>query len=134
MTYIKYLLRLNIQRMCTSVVEEPLKHWTRKFVQGNIFRGNCVHGWFAVISKSISVKTGVFVVLHWPLKFNARLGNHEMLQKTMVPSSHCPCILMDHVNECRTTLVKNSIYESFDITFMKNEKNCQNINYFFFFP
>ena len=25
-------------------------------------------------------------------------------------------------------LVKNLIKESFDITFMRNEKNCQNIN------
>ena len=31
-------------------------------------------------------------------------------------------------------LAKNLIKESFDITFMENEKNCQNINYFFFFP
>ena len=32
-------------------------------------------------------------------------------------------------------LVKNLVKESFDITFMGNEKNCQNINYFFFlFP
>ena len=30
------------------------------------------------------------------------------------------------------TLVKNLIKESFDITFMGNEKNCQNINYLFF--
>ena len=32
-------------------------------------------------------------------------------------------------------LIKNSIKESFDITFIGNEKSCQNINYFFFlFP
>ena len=31
------------------------------------------------------------------------------------------------------TSVNNSFYESFDITFMGNEKNCQNINCFFFF-
>ena len=32
-------------------------------------------------------------------------------------------------------LVKNPIKENFDITFMGNEKNCQNINCFFFsFP
>ena len=31
------------------------------------------------------------------------------------------------------TLVNNSFQESFDITFMENEKNCQNINCFFFF-
>ena len=32
-------------------------------------------------------------------------------------------------------LIKNSIKESFDITFIGNEKICQNINYFFFsFP
>ena len=30
-------------------------------------------------------------------------------------------------------LVNNLFYESFDTTFMKNEKNCQNINYFFYF-
>ena len=29
--------------------------------------------------------------------------------------------------------VKNLIKESFDITFMGNEKSCQNINCFFFF-
>ena len=29
-------------------------------------------------------------------------------------------------------LVKNPIKESFDITFMGNEKSCQNINCFFF--
>ena len=29
------------------------------------------------------------------------------------------------------TLVKNSIKESFDITFIGNEKSCQNINFFF---
>ena len=29
-------------------------------------------------------------------------------------------------------LVKNPVKESFDITFMGNEKSCQNINYFFF--
>ena len=28
--------------------------------------------------------------------------------------------------------VKNPIKEKFDITFMGNEKNCQNINCFFF--
>ena len=32
-------------------------------------------------------------------------------------------------------LVKNPIKESFDITFIRNEKNCQNINCFLFsFP
>ena len=31
-------------------------------------------------------------------------------------------------------LVNNLFYESFDTIFMKNEKNCQNINYFFSFP
>ena len=30
-------------------------------------------------------------------------------------------------------LVKNPIKENFDIIFIGNEKNCQNINYFFFF-
>ena len=30
-------------------------------------------------------------------------------------------------------LVKNPVKKSFDITFMGNEKNCQNINCFFFF-
>ena len=30
-------------------------------------------------------------------------------------------------------LVNNLFYESFDTTFMKNEKNCQNINSFFYF-
>ena len=29
-------------------------------------------------------------------------------------------------------LVKNPVKESFDITFMENEKRCQNINIFFF--
>ena len=29
---------------------------------------------------------------------------------------------------------KNPIKESFDITFMENEKICQNINFFFSFP
>ena len=29
-------------------------------------------------------------------------------------------------------LVKNSVKESFNITFMENEKSCQNINCFFF--
>ena len=28
-------------------------------------------------------------------------------------------------------LVKNPVKESFNITFMGNEKNCQNVNYFF---
>ena len=32
------------------------------------------------------------------------------------------------------TLVKNPVKENFDITFMENEKNCQNINCFFSFP
>ena len=31
-------------------------------------------------------------------------------------------------------LVKNLIKESFDTIFMGNEKNCQNINFFFLFP
>ena len=32
-------------------------------------------------------------------------------------------------------LVKNPVKEIFDITFMENEKSCQNINcFFFFFP
>ena len=31
-------------------------------------------------------------------------------------------------------LIKNSIKESFDITFIENEKSCQNINFFFSFP
>ena len=31
-------------------------------------------------------------------------------------------------------LVKNLVKESFDITFMENEKSRQNINFFFFFP
>ena len=29
-------------------------------------------------------------------------------------------------------LVKNPVKENFDITFMGNEKSCQNINFFFF--
>ena len=29
-------------------------------------------------------------------------------------------------------MIKNPVKENFNITFMKNEKNCQNINYFFF--
>ena len=29
-------------------------------------------------------------------------------------------------------LIKNSVKESFDVTFLENEKNCQNINDFFF--
>ena len=29
-------------------------------------------------------------------------------------------------------LVNNQFYKSFDITFMGNEKSCQNINYYFF--
>ena len=32
------------------------------------------------------------------------------------------------------TLVKNPVKKSFDITFMGNEKNCQNINFLFSFP
>ena len=32
------------------------------------------------------------------------------------------------------TLVKNPVKESFDITFMENEKSCQHINCFFSFP
>ena len=32
------------------------------------------------------------------------------------------------------TLVKNLIKKTFDIIFMRNEKSCQNINCFFFFP
>ena len=28
------------------------------------------------------------------------------------------------------TLVNNSFYESFDITYMENEKNCQKFNFF----
>ena len=31
-------------------------------------------------------------------------------------------------------LVKNLVKKSFDITFIGNEKNYQNINYFFSFP
>ena len=31
------------------------------------------------------------------------------------------------------SLVNNPFWECFDITFMENEKSCQNINYFFFF-
>ena len=38
---------------------------------------------------------------------------------------------MGHVNECRMALFKNPFQESFDITFMENEKSCQNINFFF---
>ena len=30
-------------------------------------------------------------------------------------------------------LVKSPVKESFDITFIGNEKNCQNINYFFYY-
>ena len=29
-------------------------------------------------------------------------------------------------------MINNSFYESFDITFMRNEKNCKNINCLFF--
>ena len=29
-------------------------------------------------------------------------------------------------------LINNQVKESFEITFMENEKNCQNINCFFF--
>ena len=29
-------------------------------------------------------------------------------------------------------LVKNPVKESFDITFMENEKSCKNVNCFFF--
>ena len=42
---------------------------------------------------------------------------------------------MGHANRCLLkALVKNPVKESFDIIFMRNEKNCQNINCFFFFP
>ena len=44
----------------------------------------------------------------------------------------CVYIYMGHVNECHAALVKNQFQESFDITFMGNEKNNQNINCFFF--
>ena len=30
-------------------------------------------------------------------------------------------------------MINNLFQKSFDITFMKNEKNCQNINNFFFY-
>ena len=30
-------------------------------------------------------------------------------------------------------MFNNPFWESFGISFMRNEKNCQNINYFFFF-
>ena len=34
-----------------------------------------------------------------------------------------------------TAVIKNSFYKSYNIIFMKNEKNYQNINFFFFlFP
>ena len=32
------------------------------------------------------------------------------------------------------TLIKNPVKKSFNITFIENEKNYQNINYFFLFP
>ena len=32
------------------------------------------------------------------------------------------------------TIVNNSFKKKFDIIFMRNRKNCQNINCFFFFP
>ena len=42
---------------------------------------------------------------------------------------------MGQANRCLLkALVKNPVKESFDIIFMRNEKNCQNINCFFSFP
>ena len=38
---------------------------------------------------------------------------------------------MKNANECYWALVKNTIKKNFDIIFMKNEKNCQNIIFFF---
>ena len=36
------------------------------------------------------------------------------------------------MNSLRTKKKNNQFYESFNITFMENEKSCQNINDFFF--
>ena len=41
-------------------------------------------------------------------------------------------IIREMLTSALRTLVKNPVKESFDITFMGNEKSCQNINFFFF--
>ena len=41
-------------------------------------------------------------------------------------------IIREMLTSTLRTLIDNPFYESFDITFMKNEKSCQNINCFFF--
>ena len=41
-------------------------------------------------------------------------------------------IIREMLTSAPRTLVKNPVKESFDITFMGNEKSCQNINFFFF--
>ena len=45
----------------------------------------------------------------------------------------CMYVYREMLMSALRVLVKNSVKENFDITFMENEKNCQNINYFFFF-
>ena len=40
--------------------------------------------------------------------------------------------LTEMLTSALRVLVKNPVKESFDITFMRNEKSCQNINFFSF--
>ena len=42
--------------------------------------------------------------------------------------------IMGHTNECPRALFKNPIKESFDITFMGNEKTVKTLIAFFSFP
>ena len=39
---------------------------------------------------------------------------------------------MEMLTSTLMALIKNQVKESFEITFIENEKSCQNINYFFF--
>ena len=39
---------------------------------------------------------------------------------------------MEMLTSALMALINNQVKESFEITFMENEKNCQNINCFFF--
>ena len=88
------------------------------------------------------IQAGVFLLKHLQLKVFLAENIYSLspLDKAYYPSSSSPfsfevfyfaflfLLFMGNVR----ALVKNSIKESFDITFMGNEKSYQNINCFFF--
>ena len=59
--------------------------------------------------------------------------NHQSLEEETLVAVVFSDWFSNKIREMLTSTLRALLSESFDITFIGNEKNCQNINCFFFF-